>query len=463
MTQSDGDDTILNVRIPSSLASRLDEVYQKRGFKNKSEFVRTAIRDAINPPQELTDQALQDIEESREQAKENKTTSLSDLISNSEKSTEVDPSKNNTFAIAEEGSFGELQELFSKQSSTDEPELDVLAIGCGGAGNNIIHRLTNLGFGNIRTLAINTDRRHLDRVEADTKLLIGKSLTDGLGAGGNTDVGERAAKNAEESILEVISNADIVFVTEGLGGGTGTGAAPVVAELASEAGAVSIGLATTPFNVERERLNNAKEGIDKLRSKCDSVMIFDNNLLIEYAANLPLSKAFSLMDQIIAESMVSLVGTFSKNALVDIDFADFSTVVRDGGVGGILVGEGNIDELDTVVQDTLEHPLVNADISTASRGLVQITGPEGLTVSDAEELVESVFERISPDTSLIWGAQTNEKLSGTVRVMVLLTGLEYQTEVVADHTTGIKSSEDVELLSTKFKSSSDNEQPRVYS
>jgi len=194
MVGSDGDDTILNVRIPSSLASRIKEVSEKRGFKNKSEFVRTAIRDAVNPPEELSEQALQEIKESQEQAKEGNTTSLSDLTSGTEESTKSDQGESYVSNVSGQHSFGELSDLFSKEYSTGEPDLDVLAIGCGGAGNNIIDRLTEIGSGSIRTLALNTDRQHLNHIEADTKMLIGKSLTEGLGAAGEAELGEQAAR-----------------------------------------------------------------------------------------------------------------------------------------------------------------------------------------------------------------------------------------------------------------------------
>ncbi len=451
MVGSDGDDTILNVRIPSSLASRIKEVSEKRGFKNKSEFVRTAIRDAVNPPEELSEQALQEIKESQEQAKEGNTTSLSDLTSGTEESTKSDQGESYVSNVSGQHSFGELSDLFSKEYSTGEPDLDVLAIGCGGAGNNIIDRLTEIGSGSIRTLALNTDRQHLNHIEADTKMLIGKSLTEGLGAAGEAELGEQAARNAEESIVEVISGADIVFVTGGLGGGTGTGVAPVVAELASEAGAISLGLVTTPFSIEGERQQIAREGMEKLRSTADTAIVFDNDLLNKHIPRLPIGKAFSLMDQIIAESMTSLVGTFSENALVDIDFADFSSVVQNGGFGGILLGEGEINDLDSTIQDTLQHPLINADLGTASSGLVQITGPNEMSLRDAEEIVETIVKHMSSDVRLVWGAQINEDLDSTVRVMVLLTGLEYRAESIVNRTTGIQSSDDVELLSSNVQ------------
>lgn len=447
MTRGDDDDMILNVRIPSSLASQLDEAYKKRGFKNKSEFVRTSIRDAINPPEELSEEAIKDIEKSKNQIEDGRTFSLSELRSRSDyRSTHKEHSPSLS-EIASQDSLGDLQSLFSTAKTIGESTLNVVAIGCGGAGNNIIHRISKDGTGNIRTVAINTDRHHLDKIEADTKLLIGKSISNGLGAGGDPNIGEEAAKAAEDSIKQIISGADVVFITGGLGGGTGTGAAPIVAKFASQMEIVSLGLVTLPFKIERARLKKAEEGIDRLRSSCDSIIIFDNNLLLDYIPSAPIGRAFSVMEKIIAESMENLVGTFAENALVDLDFADFTAVVQESGVGGIMVGEGELGDVERIVDQTLQHPLMSGEISTAKKGLVQITGSKNLTVKDAEEIVEVIFERMGPDRSLIWGAQTNENMDSKIRAMVLLTGMQYTGENLKSLTVGSESSEDVELLS----------------
>ncbi|WP_079978807.1 cell division protein FtsZ [Halanaeroarchaeum sulfurireducens] len=447
MNGSDEKGTIMNVRIPPSLASRLEEVPQERGFKNKSEFVRTAIRDALNPPEELSDDVLSEIANSREQVEEGETTPLAEIMKGSNDSPIEDQQKSFFSDIATEGSLGKLESLFTGTYKNGTTNLDVLAIGCGNAGSNTIHRLTNIGTGNIETLAVNTDREHLKHVNADTKLLIGTDLAQGMGAAGDPDIGKQAAQSAEESIKQVIGDTDIVFITAGLGGGTGTGTAPVIAELVSEMGALAIGLVSTPFNVEQARQHKAQEGIEQLRSKCDTVIIFDNNLLLEYIPNLPIGKAFSVMDQILAESMESLIGTFSENALVDIDFGDFKTVVQRGDVGGILIGEGSLDNPEHIIEQTLQHPLIIFDISSASKGLVQITGSEQMSLNEAEDIVEGVIHRMSDDASLVWGAQIDPKMGDKVRVMVMLTDLNYVNEKSLTYATSDEPSEDVELLS----------------
>ncbi len=176
-------------------------------------------------------------------------------------------------------------------------------VGCGGAGNNTINRLFNIGVGSVETIAVNTDKQGLDMIKADKKILVGKSLTRGLGAGGFPEIGKRAAELARGTLQEVLKDADLVFVTAGMGGGTGTGTAPVVAQVAKEQGAIVVGMVSTPFKVERARIVKAEEGIADLRSAADTVIVLDNNRLLEYVPDLPLEQSFSVMDQLISETV----------------------------------------------------------------------------------------------------------------------------------------------------------------
>ena len=178
----------------------------------------------------------------------------------------------------------------------------IVIVGCGGAGNNTVNRLYNIGVDGADTIAVNTDKQHLQMVEADTKILVGKSLTNGLGAGGDPEMGKRATEMAQGTIEEVLGDADLVFVTAGMGGGTGTGAAPVVSKIAKEQGAIVVGMVSTPFNVERARTVKAEEGLETLRSEADSIIVLDNNRLLDYVPNLPIGKAFSAMIWSITEN-----------------------------------------------------------------------------------------------------------------------------------------------------------------
>ncbi|PSP84803.1 cell division protein FtsZ, partial [Halobacteriales archaeon QS_1_68_17] len=209
----------------------------------------------------------------------------------------------------------EKREMDAAEGDFGDPR--IVIVGCGGAGNNTVNRLYNIGVDGAETVAINTDKQHLKMIEADTKILVGKSLTNGLGAGGDPSMGERATEMAQGTIKDVLGDADLVFVTAGMGGGTGTGAAPVVADLAKEQGAIVVAMVSTPFNVERARTVKAEEGLEKLRDEADSIIVLDNNRLLDYVPNLPIGKAFSVMDQIIAETVKGISETITQPSLIN--------------------------------------------------------------------------------------------------------------------------------------------------
>ena len=209
----------------------------------------------------------------------------------------------------------------------------ITIVGCGGAGGNTITRLNKLGVKGAETIAINTDKQALDLVEADKKLLIGGNITRGLGAGGFPDVAERSARESSREIEELIKGSDLVFITAGMGGGTGTGAAPIVAEIAKKHNAVVTCMVSTPFNVERARLIKADEGLDNLRIKADSTVVLDNNRLLEFVPNLPINQAFSVMDQMIAETVKGLSETITVPSLVNLDYADMKSWLPSVGLG----------------------------------------------------------------------------------------------------------------------------------
>ncbi|XVH30511.1 cell division protein FtsZ [Haloferacaceae archaeon DSL9] len=300
----------------------------------------------------------------------------------------------------------------------------IVIVGCGGAGNNTINRLYNIGVDGAETVAINTDKQHLKMVEADTKILVGKSLTAGLGAGGDPSMGERATEMAQGTVKEVLGGADLVFVTAGMGGGTGTGAAPVVAKIAKEQGAIVVGMVSTPFNVERARTVKAEEGLERLREAADSIIVLDNNRLLDYVPNLPIGKAFSVMDQIIAETVKGISETITQPSLINLDYADMSTIMNQGGVAVMLVGETqDKNKTEEVVNDAMNHPLLDVDYRGASGGLVHITGGPDLTLKEAEGIANAITERLEASANVIWGARIQEEYKGKVRVMAIMTGV----------------------------------------
>ncbi|MBC7110406.1 MAG: cell division protein FtsZ, partial [Archaeoglobi archaeon] len=304
-------------------------------------------------------------------------------------------------------------------------EPKILIIGCGGAGNNTVNRLYNMGVQGAETIAINTDKQHLEMIKADKRILIGKTLTRGLGAGGYPEIGKKAAELARDTLEEVLSGADLVFITAGMGGGTGTGAAPVVAEIAKEQGAIVVGMVSTPFRVERARLLKAEEGLENLRKAADTVIVLDNNRLLNYVPNLPIDQAFSVMDQLIAETVKGIAETITQPSLINLDYADVRAVMGCGGVAAMLVGETrNQDKVDQVVRAALNHPLLDVDYRGARGSLIHITGGPDLTLKEAEEIAEALTYELDPHANVIWGARIREDYEGRVRVLAIMTGVQ---------------------------------------
>lgn len=298
-------------------------------------------------------------------------------------------------------------------------------VGCGGAGNNTINRLYNIGVDGAETIAVNTDKQHLDVIKADKKILVGKSLTRGLGAGGFPEIGKRAAELARSTLQEVLKDADLVFITAGMGGGTGTGTAPIVAQVAKEAGAIVVGMVSTPFKVERARMVKAEEGIADLRAAADTVIVLDNNRLLEYVPNLPLEQSFSVMDQLIAETVKGISETITRPSLINLDFADVKAIMNAGGVAVMLVGETKSqDKSDNVVRTALNHPLLDVDYRGATGALVHITGGPDLTLREAESIAESLTYELDSHANVIWGARIQKDYEGKVRVLAIMTGVQ---------------------------------------
>jgi cell division protein FtsZ len=301
----------------------------------------------------------------------------------------------------------------------------IVIVGCGGAGGNTISRLHKIGVKGADTIAINTDKMALDVVEADKKLLVGKSITRGLGAGGYPEVAERCAEQARNKLEELLTGADLVFITAGMGGGTGTGTAPVVADVAKRLGAIVVGMVSTPFNVERARIIKGDEGLQQLRKKADSVIVLDNNRLLKYVPNLPIDQAFSVMDQLIAETVKGISETITQPSLINLDYADVKTIMGCGGVAVMLYGESkNSDGGAALVNAALNHPLLDVDYRGATGALVHITGGPDLTLRHAEEVAEGLTYELDSQANVIWGARVHPDFEGRCRVMAIMTGVE---------------------------------------
>src|SRR5665648_342257 len=301
----------------------------------------------------------------------------------------------------------------------------IVVVGCGGAGNNTINRLHHMDVKGIESIAINTDKQDLDRVNADKKILIGRTITRGLGAGGNPDVGRRAAEMARNTITEVLTGADLVFVTAGMGGGTGTGSAPVVSDVYKRQGAIVVGMVSTPFNVERARGIKAEEGLIALQNAADTVIVLDNNKLLDFAPNLPIGQAFSVMDQLIADTTKGISETITQPSLINLDYADVRTVMSRGGLAVMIVGESNNrDRGQDVVKKALNNPLLDVDYRGATGALVHITGGPDMTLRDAEDIASSITYDLDPHADVIWGARVRDDFEGKLKVMAIMTGVQ---------------------------------------
>ena len=326
-------------------------------------------------------------------------------------------------ANAIENKKQEEMKLKNNEDLFGEPQ--IVIVGCGGAGGNTITRLHKLGVKGARTIAINTDKQALDLVDADEKLLIGGNITRGLGAGGFPEVAERCARESSREIEEVLKGADMVFITAGMGGGTGTGAAPVVAEIAKKQNAVVTSMVSTPFNVERARLVKADEGLDKLRKKADSVVVLDNNRLLEFVPNLPINQAFSVMDQLIAETVKGIAETITLPSLINLDYADMKTIMNSGGLSVMLWGEADIDEgVEKVVKEALNHPLLNVDYRGATGALVHITGGPNMTLKYVQDVSQELTKDLDSYANVILGARVIPEFENKCRVMAIMTGVQ---------------------------------------
>jgi len=314
----------------------------------------------------------------------------------------------------------ELEQLLSKQKAT------IKVVGVGGAGGNTINRMTEVGITGAETIAVNTDAQDLLYTSADKKILIGKETTKGLGAGSIPKLGEEAAKEQESEIKQHLQGADMVFVTCGLGGGTGTGAAPVVAEIAKKLGALTVGIVTMPFSMEgARRYENAVIGLEKLESIVDTLIVIPNDKLLELAPDLPLHTAFKVADEILTNAVKGIAELVTKAGLINLDFADIRTVMANGGVALIGVGESDSENRAIeAVEKAIQNPLLDVDISGASGALVNVIGGPDMTLNEARKVMETVADRISEDARIIWGAQISEDLTGTIRAMLIITGVQ---------------------------------------
>ena len=313
----------------------------------------------------------------------------------------------------------ELEQLVNLQRAK------IKVVGCGGAGGNTINRISEVGIMGAETIAINTDAQDLLYVNSNHKILIGKELTRGLGAGSLPQVGEEAARESEHDIKQKLEGADMVFITCGLGGGTGTGSAPIVADIAKKMGILTVAIVTMPFAMEgQRRYENDVIGLEKLENTVDTLIVIPNDKLLELAPDLPLHTAFKVADEILTNAVKGIAELVTRPGLVNLDFADIRTVMGKGGVAVIGVGESDTENRAIeAVEKAIQNPLLDVDVNGAEGALINITGGPDMTLEEARKVVETVSERLDEDARIIWGAQISEDMDKTLRALLIVTGV----------------------------------------
>ena len=301
----------------------------------------------------------------------------------------------------------------------------ILAIGAGGAGNNTITTLAEMGITGAMTVAVNTDAKHLLVSKADKKLLIGKSLTKGLGAGGYPEIGKNAAIESKAQLREILHDTDLVFLTCGLGGGTGTGALPVKPRYAKDAGAIVIAVVTLPFKIEKARIGRAEEGLIQLREFVDTAIVIENQRLLALAGNLPIKKAFGVADSLIATMIKGVTETIAESSLVNLDYADVRAVMQHGGLASIGVGESDgLNRAEDALRLALNHPLLEVDYKEARGALVQVIGGTDMKLDEINAVGEMLRKELAPDAQIIWGARILPEYDDRLQVITIVTGVK---------------------------------------
>lgn len=309
-------------------------------------------------------------------------------------------------------------------NSTD---LNIYVVGVGGGGNNSIDRLSRIGVKGATTISVNTDKAHLENKEADKRMLIGRSCNKGKGAGGDPSVGAKCAEAARGGFRELFSDADLVFLTTGLGGGTGTGATPVITEIARRCGAMVVDIVTLPFSVEGNRKKLAWRGVQKIEGYANSTIILDNDKLLEVSPNVPLNEGFGMMDSVISNLVKSVTETLTKQSLINLDYNDLRSVLGGGGYSTLMTGEADSKHPEKVIEDAEGNPFLNANYSGAKKALIHLTGDsKSLSVKKMNDLTGMMTSKLDPNAGVIMGARIDQNCRNKIKLMSIITGLREQ-------------------------------------
>jgi len=310
----------------------------------------------------------------------------------------------------------------------DQPSFaSIKVVGCGGGGTNAVNRMIEAGLQGVQFIAVNTDRQALSLSQADLKIQIGEKLTKGLGAGAVPDVGRRAAEESREEIAQAIKGADLVFVTAGMGGGTGTGAAPIVAEIARESNCLTIAVVTKPFAFEgKQRMKNAEMGINELKQSVDTLVVIPNDRLLQVVSkNTTVLEAFRIADDVLRQGIQGISDLIAMPAMINLDFADVKTIMESGGMAHMGIGEGKGEtRLVDAASKAISSPLLETKIDGARAVLINVTGGKDLSIMEINEAANLVMESADSEANIIFGAGIDESMQDEVRITVIATGFE---------------------------------------
>ena len=303
----------------------------------------------------------------------------------------------------------------------------IKVVGCGGGGNNAVNRMVDAGLRGVEFISVNTDKQALGQSNAQVKIQIGEKLTKGLGAGAIPEVGRRAAEESREEIASALKGADLVFITAGMGGGTGTGAAPIVAEIARDLGTLTIAVVTKPFNFEgKQRMKNAEAGIEELKQHVDTLVVIPNDRLLQVVnKGTTMLEAFRIADDVLRQGIQGISDLIAVPAMINLDFADVKTVMENGGMAhmGIGIGTGE-NRLVEAAKNAIASPLLETNIDGARAVLINVTGGEDISIVDINEAANLIMEAADPDANIIFGAGIDETMGEDVRITVIATGFE---------------------------------------
>jgi cell division protein FtsZ len=348
------------------------------------------------------------------------------------------------------GKISDTDEDLRKLLETRKAEIKV--IGVGGAGNNTVSRMMQVGVVGAQIIAANTDAQDLLYTDADKKVLLGRDLTRGLGAGADPNVGMESARESREDIKEALKGGDMVFITCGLGGGTGTGASPVIADIAKKMGLLTVGIVTLPFTMEgKQRMENAAKGLSELQKTVDTLIIIPNDKLLEVVPDVSIVSAFKICDEILVNAVKGITELVTRPGLVNLDFADVRAVMTGGGVAMIGLGESDTENRAVeAVEKALNNPLLDVDIEGATGALINVSGGTDVTIKECQEIVEAVSTKIHAEAKIIWGAQISKELGDVVRALLIITGVKAPLAYTGEIFSNEKQREIEKILGIEF-------------